>query len=630
MLDISLQNVQKTYYQKMILENISFDILSGSKIAIVGRNGAGKTTLFKLLMGEEMPDKGQITFRKNLRMGLLHQIPESRPHQRVIQVLEEGFETLLQRKNALDAMALQIASESASQHLLNRYGEMLTAFEVEGGYEMEYKLKEIVQAMKLESLVDQPFESLSGGEKTRVLFARLLLKALDVLLLDEPTNQLDSDMLEWLENYLNTYPGTVVVVSHDRYFLDQVAQQILEIELGNTLLYDGNYSVYTLEKQKKVALQVQQFQLQQKKIKAVEAAIKRFELWGKIGDNEKFFKKANQFKAKLEKMDRIVDPRAGHLDYDLTLENTRKSSQILVETKGLCLGYDHKLLIKEADVSLRKGQRICLLGANGSGKSTFLKAILGEIQPLAGGIKVSSSASVSYIPQDITFDEDDISLLDWCVQTLKITSGEGRNLLAHYGFRDQEVFRALCTLSGGEKSRLKLIQLSRSKHTLLLLDEPTNHMDIPSREQLEQILSEFEGTILVISHDRYFIEMISNGVLWLHDQCLETVEGGYAAFLEMKEELDIKQKPVKTKNVQPSSDGFQERPKTFQKEKYRLEAVERDIARFEADLIALHALLESAATDYETLSRLSAEEETLKTQLEDLYNQWAELSAIIG
>jgi ATPase subunit of ABC transporter with duplicated ATPase domains len=630
MLDISLQGVKKTYYQKTILESVSIEIYAGSKIAVIGRNGAGKTTLFKLIMRDESPDLGQITVRKGLRMGLLHQMPEHRPNQQVIEVLQEGFQVLNEKKTALEKMEIDIAKESVSEQLLKRYGELLTAFELEGGYEMDYKLKEITQAMKLENFLFQDFENLSGGEKTRVLFARLLLQSPDVLLLDEPTNHLDSDMLNWLENYLNSYLGTVIIISHDRYFLDQVAQQIVELEHGRSDVYDGNYSVYALEKQKKVELMAQAYQLQQKKIKAIEAAIKRFELWGSIGDNEKFFKKANQFKAKLEKMDKVINPHSGHLNYDLELENTRKSSQILVDAMTLSLGYDHKALMEQVHVTIRKGQKICLLGANGSGKSTFLKAILGEVQPMSGEIKLSPSASMSYIPQDIVFEDDSLSLLDWCIQTLKTTSGEGRNLLAHYGFRDQEVFRGLKTLSGGERSRLKLIQLSKTKHTLLLLDEPTNHMDIPSREQLETLLSEFDGTLLVISHDRYFIEMIATDVLWLHQKKMDYVEGGYTAFLAMKEQEALKPKNQKNKDTKPAEPLPKDRPKTYQKEKLRLQVVEADIHVLETELETLAKAIEASASDYQRLEQLTKEAQGLKNSLDSLYSEWAELTEAIG
>lgn len=626
MIDLSLQTIRKTYYQKLILESVSFEVIAGSKIGLIGRNGAGKTTLFKLITREESPDSGTVILRRGIRVGHLKQHPEHRPEKTVEQVLCEGFSDLLIQKSQMETLETQMAEDPTDEVLLVRYGKLQTSFEIAGGYDMDFRLKEIALNLKLESLLKQPFESLSGGEKTRVLFGSLLIEAPEVLLLDEPTNHLDADMLDWLERYLNAYEGSVLMISHDRFFLDQVAQTIIELELGQAEVYDGNYSWYAIEKEKRDTLKAQAYQLQQKKIRAIEAAIQRFELWGKIGDNEKFFKKANQFKARLDKMDKLLPPDHGQLRYGLKLGGTVKSSQHLIEAKGLSLGYGHKRLIENLDLILHKGQRLCLMGANGAGKTTFFKAILGEAAPLAGEMKVSPSATIGYIPQDIVFEDDTLSLQDWCVQTLGMTSGEARNHLAHYGFRDQEVFRALRTLSGGEKSRLKLIQLAGSKHTLLLMDEPTNHMDIPSREQLEALLTEYQGTLLVISHDRYFIDMVSEGILWLKDQTIITIDGGYAAYQTEKEQAkQIKnQKPVQ--KIQLIS---KERPKTYQKEKLRLGAVEIEIEGIEAELSTLAGQIQASASDYQALRALGEQEAKLKETHAALVAEWVTLSEMI-
>lgn len=629
MIDISLQKVRKTYYQKTVLESVSLDLISGAKIGLIGRNGAGKTTLFKLMTKEELPDSGQISLRRGLRVGLLEQQPRHRPGHNVQQILNEGFAELLQQKALLTRLENDMARDPENAVLLKQYGEILTAFETSGGYQMELKLREISLALKLEAFLDTPFETLSGGEKTRVLFGRLLLQAPDVLLLDEPTNHLDSDMLEWLERYLNLYEGTVLIISHDRYFLDQVAQSIIELENGVAFHYEGNYSWYAIEKEKKTELLIEQFNLQQKKIKAIEATIKRFELWGSMGDNEKFFKKANQFKARLEKMDRITSPLQGQLNYNLSLENTRKSSKVMIEAKKMSLGYGDNILIDEADFTLMKEERLCLLGANGTGKTTFFKAVLGQVEPLAGEIRISSSAQIGYIPQDIEFEDPGQSLHDWCVQTFSVSGGEARNMLAHYGFRDQEVFRSLHTLSGGERSRMKLIQISKSRHTLLLLDEPTNHMDISSREQLESLLTKFEGTLLFISHDRYFIEMIASEMVWLHDQQLERIPGSYSEYLETKALASLRGVVQQDKKTKYEPEARKTRPKTFQKEKLRLKAVENKISALEDALAALETALIAEASDYQRLGALTLEEKSLREQHHVLMEEWVTLTGEI-
>lgn len=625
MIDISLQQVQKKYYQKSILESVSFDVLTGAKIGLIGRNGAGKTTLFRLMTREELPDVGQVTLRRGLRVGLLEQLPQHQPGHTVDQVLREGFSELMAQKATLTQLENEMTKTPDDPALLKRYGEILTSFESSGGYDMDVKLREIALALKLENHLEHSFEQLSGGEKTRVLFGRLLLQAPDVLLLDEPTNHLDSDMLEWLERYLNVYEGTVIIISHDRYFLDQVAQSILELEHGVVQQYEGNYSWYAIEKEKQKELARQQYQLQQKKIKAIEAAIQRFELWGSMGDNEKFFKKANQFKARLEKLDRIKPPDHGQLSYQLNLEGTRKSSKKLIEATHLNLGYGQNRLIQNASLTLVKGERLCLLGANGTGKTTLLRAILGQFEPMSGEIKVSPSASIGYIPQDIEFDDPKLSLHDWCIQTIGTSSGEARNLLAHYGFKDQEVFRSLGTLSGGERSRLKLIQLSKSRHTLLLLDEPTNHMDIPSREQLEDLLTSFAGTLLFISHDRYFIEMIASEILWLHDQQLERIEGSYSEYQNLRTQR-LDQAKLRTSKSKPENDLRKERPKTYQKEKLRLQTVEQEIEAIEHVLKKMESDLTAAAHDYQRLEVLSRETEVIRQRHHNLMEEWATLT----
>jgi ATPase subunit of ABC transporter with duplicated ATPase domains len=628
MIDISLQQVQKKYYQKSILESVSFDVLTGAKIGLIGRNGAGKTTLFRLMTREELPDAGQVTLRRGLRVGLLEQLPQHQPGHTVDQVLREGFSELMAQKATLTQLENDMTKTPDDPALLKRYGEILTAFESSGGYDMDVKLREIALALKLENHLDQTFGRLSGGEKTRVLFGRLLLQAPDVLLLDEPTNHLDSDMLEWLERYFNVYDGTVIIISHDRYFLDQVAQSILELEHGVVQQYEGNYSWYAIEKEKQKELARQQYQLQQKKIKAIEAAIQRFELWGSMGDNEKFFKKANQFKSRLDKLDRIKPPDHGQLSYQLNLEGTRKSSKKLIEATQLTLGYGQNRLIQNASLTLSKGERLCLLGANGTGKTTLLRAILGQFEPMSGEIKISPTASIGYIPQDIEFDDPNLSLHDWCIQTLGTSSGEARNLLAHYGFKDQEVFRSLGTLSGGERSRLKLIQLSKSRHTLLLLDEPTNHMDIPSREQLEDLLTSFAGTLLFISHDRYFIEMIASEILWLHDQQLERLEGNYSDYLALRAQR-LEQSKFKTAKSKPENDLRKERPKTYQKEKLRLQTVEQEIEAIEHVLKQMESDLTAAAHDFQRLEVLSRETEVIRQRHHNLMEEWATLTELI-
>jgi len=634
MIDISFFQVKKTYYQKPILESVSFDVISGTKVGLIGRNGAGKTTLFKLMMKHELPDSGQVTLRKGLRIGCLEQLPDHRPGQTVRNLLDEGFSELLQLKETLSDLEHRMVEDPQNTSLLKNYGEKLTLFEAQGGYEMEVKLNEISQALKLIPLLNQPFDSLSGGEKTRTLFGRLLLQAPDVLLLDEPTNHLDSDMLEWLERYLNLYDGTVIMISHDRYFLDLVAQSILELDQGCIRLYEGNYSWYAIEKEKQTELQLQQYQVQQKKIKAIEAAIKRFELWGTMGDNEKFFKKANLFKARLEKMDRVLPPDHGQLSYKLSLDSTSKSSKNLITIEDLTLGYPGLTLLEHSHFNLFRGERLCLIGKNGAGKTTLFKAILGQCEPVDGRVRVGASVTIGYIPQDVEFEDADLSLHDWCIQTLSMSSGEARNLLAHYGFRDQEVFRRLSTLSGGERSRLKLIQISKSQSTLLLLDEPTNHMDIPSREQLEAMLTDYKGTLLMISHDRYLIEMIATGMVWLHDHTLDRIDGGYEAYLEARLRVQqVSEQTATEKSVDAStktsaaySSSRKERPKTYQKEKLRLQQVESEIALVEDELNHLEDTLKAHASDFEKLTTLSSELAALKDRHHELLEEWTELS----
>jgi len=530
MIEIGMSHVAKNYGFKQVLEDVNLEIKTGETCAIVGRNGAGKTTLFKLMTGEETVDKGSFSIRKGATVGYLEQIPEQLEVDMLAEdVLSASFANvteLAQKLSKLEAEMAQPLEPDALDKVMKTYARLQDQFIGLNGYEITEQFSYIVSVFGLKELLDRPFNILSGGQKTRVKLAATLLKQPDVLLLDEPTNHLDIKTLEWLEGFLLKYQGTVVIISHDRYFLDKVTNKTIILERGKCQMFNGNYSYSLKEQERLLLLEFEQYKTQQKKIEAMKASIKRYRQWGHEGDNEKFFRKAKELEKRLEKMEQLERPQLEKAKIPIHFEGKRTGQDVLmVEDFNLSLSGNQ--LFEQANLQIYEKEKVCLMGDNGTGKTSFLFAMMGKLNEFTGEIRVNPSVKMGYIPQEIRFEDDKNTLINEFRREYPSTEGEARNILAKYSFFKDDVYKRVSSLSGGEKVLLKLAALIQNEINFLVLDEPTNHIDIETREMLEEALLSFKGTLLFISHDRYFINKIAGKIACVEDKQFTSFYGGY-------------------------------------------------------------------------------------------------------
>jgi len=620
MIELSLNKVNKYYGATKVFDDISFELHSKARVGLIGRNGTGKTTVFKIIAGLEPHNEGQVTFRKGSTVGYLDQIPEYNCS--AVQVLKLAFKDLSKLEDELKSLEAKLSDyeDSNYEKTLKQYGELQEKYELKGGYEIKEKIDRICSGFKFtKDFLDQPFERLSGGEKTRVILAKILLEQPSILLLDEPTNHLDLDSVEWLEDYLKDYNGSVLIISHDRYFLDHVVTEIYEIESGQTEKYIGNYSYYVDEKERRILARLEAYKQQQKKIKAMEDAIRRFRDWGTRADNEDMFVKAKQVEKRLDKMDKLDRP-GNHRKISLEFNEDRRSGKDVVRIRELNKSFKEKNLLVDAEADINFKDYVALLGKNGSGKTTLLKMILGEQDADQGLIKLAESAKVGYMEQEIRFEFPEKTILDGFKEYFALTEQDARSKLARFLFYSDDVFKTIGTLSGGEKVRLSLCMMMEEKINFLILDEPTNHVDIDSREMIEQALKNFNGTVLFISHDRYFIDQLATKVIQIEDQKLVTYHGDYKYFrheLEKKSVnpvVEIKEKKIK-ENRESTAKGlniFKQR---------ELENLESYIENLEIEIDAIDQEMANLS-DYEVLMTKQKEKDSMKLQLDDLMEKW--------
>ena len=533
MIEIGINQVVKNYGYRPVLSGASLEIMTGQRAAIVGRNGTGKTTLLKLIAGMESPDGGEISLRRGAALGFLEQIPRLRqPGRTVRQVLLEPYEELLALEASLRAMEGEMAATAGDlDALMARYSAAQEEYALKGGYDMEERTSKVVVGFRLGALLDREYNILSGGQKTVVDLAAAVLRQPDILLLDEPTNHLDVETLEWFEGFLAKYRGTVLMVSHDRWFLDRVATHTILLEEGKCVCFEGNYSRSMEERERQLLAEFEQYKNQQKKIEAMRAAIKRFRHWGALNKNNKtFYRKAKELEKRLEKMERLDRPQLEKPRLDIHFAGARTGSEVLL-LRDFTLAFGGQVLLDRAELLVREKDRLCLLGGNGTGKTALLRAVLGE-GPYRGELRLNPGVRLGYIPQEIRFSPG--TLLEAYRRKVPSTEGQARSLLARYGFLGGDVFKQAGSLSGGEKVLLKLAILMQDQVNLLILDEPTNHIDIETREMLEEALLDYKGTLVFVSHDRYFIAKTATRIARLQEQKLRVFEGGYQALLEFE------------------------------------------------------------------------------------------------
>ncbi|MEF2968254.1 ABC-F family ATP-binding cassette domain-containing protein [Paenibacillus sp. M1] len=647
---IQCAHIQKYYGAELVLSDVTFEIKEGEIVGLIGRNGTGKTTLMSLLTGADVPDQGQLMIRKDASVGSLAQIPDYGSEKSVYDVLQSAFRPLLEAKEEMRRLEQEMsAASSAGQEsrlelLLKQYGALQEAFERGGGYGIEADIDRVAGGIGIPpEQYDRPFSTLSGGEKTKVGLAVILLQNPDILLLDEPTNHLDMAAIEWLEGFLRGFGGTVVVISHDRYFLDAVAEKIIELEDGEAFTYHCNYSKYKEEKEARLLQQFADYQEQQKKIKKMQETIKQLIEWGNRSNppNPGFHRRAASMQKALDRMVKLKKPILERKRIDLQLEQNDRSGKdaLILSEVGQSAG--GRVLYRGVSHTLRYGEAAALIGGNGAGKSTLLKSILGFAGPDEGEIRIGARVEVGYLAQESAPADEEGTVLQYFRDELGMETGEARNQLARFLFYGSDVFKKVCSLSGGEWTRLRLAILMYRKPNLLLLDEPTNHLDIDSREALEEALEEYPGTLLTVSHDRYFINKIASQVWLLEDGRLSVTPGDFDDF--RAERLKSAAAPGGAGGAKAASGGTAaqaplERPaagarsgadtapgrKPKAANPAGVAKLERDIAAAEAELAALDAaMLEpEAACDAARLAELLAAREELQHTVDDMLERY--------
>ena len=615
MIDIQVKDLTKFFViGENLLQGLSFEIQEGECVAILGRNGCGKTTLFKILTGEMDYDEGEVFVNPHKRIGLISQIPEFPLLYTVEDVLRSAFAPIMAVRRRMEALEQQMA-QGATDALLQEYDALGAKFQAGGGYEMDVEVDKICNGLGITAPQrTQLFDSLSGGEKTRVNLARLLLEKTDILLLDEPTNHLDLNSVEWLESYIKAFKGTVLTISHDRYFLDRVADRVIEIVDGHAEFYSGNYSFYMDEKQARFDLQMKQYEQEQAKLKQLGYTVERMKGWGI--NNRTLYRRAMSIQHRMDRIRKTERPKT-EKTMRATFGEKDFSGDVVFEMKNVAKSFDDRTLFSDVELLVEGGERIALLGDNGTGKTTFIKCLLGD-ETCAGKIKFGPTVKWGYLPQTIHFEHPERSLYDTMLYEKKCTPQMARDRLGAFLFQGEDVFKTVGTLSGGEKSRLRLCMLMDEKINLLILDEPTNHLDIASREWIEAAIEEFEGVLLFVSHDRYFIEKFAERIWLLEDGKIRDFKCGYSKYRSILEHESAAKQPavveVKVKK---------ERPKGGTKEIDKLvRRLEREIEKQEALIAQLDVSIEAAAADYVELTRLLGEKEQAEEVLMDLMQQW--------
>lgn len=541
MTELSLNNIVKNFGFKNVLNGFDLELNTGERVSLIGPNGSGKTTIFKLIIGEEMPNSGQISIRKGATIGFLSQIPPKYNDDLTVkEIIIQGKSKVLEVEAKLRNLEEKMATAAPRQLeiLLKTYGKLQDQYEKIGGYRFEADISKVCNGFKIsDEMLKRKFSTLSGGEKTIVSFAKLILSEPSILLLDEPTNHLDINTLEWLEEYLKNYKGSILISSHDRYFLDQVTNKTVLIDRGKSEIFFGNYSYYLEENERRIMAEFEDFKDQQKQIAAMKASIKKLQEFGRLAfpGGEAFFKRAASIQKRLDKLE-LLDKPEEKKELPLDFQISKRSGKDVLIVENLCAIIGNKVLFDGANMHITFGEKDCLMGKNGSGKSTLVKMILdmSDAELLDGQIKLGSNVLIGYLPQEIHFEDEDITILDMARKFYDGTETHLRASLAKFLFYEDNVFKRVKSLSGGEKVRLKLFELIQKNANFLILDEPTNHIDIDTKEMLEEALKEYNGTLLFISHDRYFINKLAQNTFEINDGKIDKYIGNYDYLKEQK------------------------------------------------------------------------------------------------
>ena len=636
---LSCQGISKSFGEKVILEDASFHIEEREKAALIGNNGAGKTTLLRIIMNELHADSGQVVLMKDKQIGYLAQYQDVQGHRTVYEELLSTKQYIIDMEERMRSMELEMKHASGEEldRLMNSYTRLTHEFELENGYAYKSELMGVLNGLGFtEEDFNKQVATLSGGQKTRVALGKLLISKPDILLLDEPTNHLDMESIAWLETYLLNYPGAVFIVSHDRYFLDKVVTKVIEIETGHVRMYSGNYSAYAEKKAQLRDAQYKAYLNQQRDIKHQEAVIVKL----KSFNREKSIKRAESREKMLNKIQRIEKPLEVQSQMRLSLEPRVVSGNDVLTVEELAKSFPQQKLFSNISFQIKRGERVALIGNNGTGKTTMLKILNGLLDADAGSFSLGAKVQIGYYDQEHHVLHAEKTIFQEISDTYPtLTETEIRNMLAAFLFTGADVFKEISALSGGERGRVSLAKLMLSEATFLILDEPTNHLDIASKEILEEALNSYTGTVLYVSHDRYFINQTATRILDLTNQSVVNYIGDYDYYLEKKEELTEKYAPsaaetaTEAKEEAPSEGKLtwqqqKEEQARKRKQENELKKVEKRIEELETrdKEIDDTLVLPDVCTNVGRCAELSREKDKIQQELEELYEKWETLA----
>lgn len=636
MLELTMYNVMKHYGENFILNNASFMAYEGERIGIVGANGCGKSTILKLLAGIETKDidyrkicegRSRITYPKGTSIAYLDQLPSYPESSTVHDILNLAFQELdgIEEQLKLIESKMENLNEEELEIVLKQYSQLQQEFDTKGGYTRNEILSKVCTGLKFDNIfLQKEFNILSGGEKTTVNLGKILLENPDILLLDEPTNHLDMEAVEWLEKHIKSYKGIIIIVSHDRYFLDNAVTKIVEVENRQCQTYKGNYSDYVKQKEENMLLQYENYKEQNKKINSMESAIKDLRDWAQRADNNKFFRRAVSMQRKLDKMERIDKPRFERQNIKISFKDTDRSGFEVIKINGLSKRFGNKVIFENANLYITLGERVAIIGPNGSGKTTFLKMLLGETDVDNGKTLIGSNAKTAYLPQIIAFNNEEDTVVECFRENRVISEGKAREYLAKLMFFGRDSYKKVTQLSGGERVRLKLGMLLFDEINLLILDEPTNHLDIDSIENLEEALEEFQGTILFISHDRYLINKVCRRLVAIEDHKLINYEGNYDFYKNKKNVRQLlidEPQTIQKLKVQKDISVVEKR-----KNEVDLSKLESNIKDIEDEMKEIEKIMAGPLINHDELNKLYCKREELNKQLDKMLEVWLSFS----
>lgn len=630
MISISCSNIKKSYGVDLILDGISFSLNEGERVGLIGDNGCGKTTLFNILTGEIPHDSGDVFLSKNKTVGYLKQKNNYDESLSIYEACEPTFQELIDKEKELRLFEKKITEDPTNETLLHEYSDAMDLFQKLGGYTYKSKIRGVLNGLGFSpEEYDTPVNILSGGQKSRLQLALLLLEEPDILLLDEPTNHLDLETTTWLENFLIDYPKTILTITHDRFFLDSVTTKIFEIENHKLIEHEGNYTEFQKYKKELTKIQERAFEKQQKKIQKQEEIIRRFKGRG----TEKLVKRAQSREKMLEKIDRIEAPKDHNPTLKLRFEPNIKSGEEVLKVKTLTKSFDNEILFEDLSFDIFRGEKIGLIGPNGVGKTTLFKIILNELDYDTGKVMFGHNVHTGYFDQEQQKLNPDNTVFDEILEIIpRATNTEIRNKLGLFLFMGDDVFKTIDSLSGGEKGRLSLLKLVLSDSNFILLDEPTNHLDIRSKEVLEEALNNYNGTLLIISHDRYFLNRVTNKTFEFNKDKIQTYLGNYDYYINKKKTNEklfkVDEGPSKTKTeLKKERQEKKESRKAINRKKNRLAEILLEIESLEKKLHEneKQLCLEEIYSDGAEVKKINDENQVLETTINKLYEEWGSL-----